>query len=223
MHLPDGLMHPALAALGWLVALAGLWMTHCRLRGRLDDQELPLMGLLAAGLFVAQMLNFPVGGGTSGHLLGAALATFLLGPLRAIVVMTVVLGVQGLFFGDGGVTAFGLNLFNMGLVGVGVAWLTLKWLPLRLEARVFVAGWLAVFTGALLCALELGVSHWVSGGDYGITFHIALPVMLGWHALIGLGEGAISAAAVAYINQAAPDMLPPHAQIEAHAQVEAPP
>ena len=119
-------MHPALAILGWLVALGILALAHRKLRDELKEDDLPLIGLMAAGLFMAQMLNFPVGGGTSGHLLGAALATFLLGPWAALLVMALVLGVQALLFGDGGITAFGLNFVNMGATGVGVAWLLLN-------------------------------------------------------------------------------------------------
>lgn len=211
MHLPDGLMHPILAALGWLVTLAVLAVAHHRHKDELQEEDLPLMGLMAAGLFVAQMLNFPVGGGTSGHLLGAALATFLLGPWAALLVMALVLGVQALLFGDGGITAYGLNFMNMGVIGVGAAYLVLEKLPfLRGELRMFLAAWCAVFLGALACALQLGLSATL--GDYGIAYEVALPAMAGWHALIGLGEGLISTAAVAYLAQRAPDLLPAHPQ-----------
>jgi len=202
-------MHPALAAMGWLVTLGVLAVAHRKLQSQLKEEDLPLMGLMAAGLFVAQMLNFPVGGGTSGHLLGAALATFLLGPWAALMVMALVLGVQALLFGDGGITAYGLNFLNMGIIGVGAAHLILERLPgLRDEARMFAAAWAAVFLGALACALQLGLS--ASFSDYGIAHEIALPTMAGWHALIGIGEGLISTSAVAYLAQRAPDMLTHH-------------
>jgi len=212
-------MHPALAILGWLVALGILALAHRKLRDELKEDDLPLIGLMAAGLFMAQMLNFPVGGGTSGHLLGAALATFLLGPWAALLVMALVLGVQALLFGDGGITAFGLNFVNMGATGVGVAWLLLNLgnregektpgpPAMATDIRMFAAAWSAVFLGSLACALELGLSAALS--DYGIAIDIALPVMAGWHAVIGVGEGIISTAAVAYLAQRAPDMLPDH-------------
>ena len=110
MHIPDGLMDPWVFIVGWALALAALAVALVKVNKNVDERTIPLMALLAAGIFVAQMLNFPVGGGTSGHLIGAALAVALVGLWPAMIIMTAIVVIQGLLFGDGGITAMGLNL-----------------------------------------------------------------------------------------------------------------
>jgi len=105
MHIPDGLMNPIVWAVGLVLAVSALIIAFKRLNKKIDDEIIPLMAVLAAGIFLAQMLNFPVFGGTTGHVIGAALAVILLGPIAAMAVLTVVVIVQALFFGDGGLTA----------------------------------------------------------------------------------------------------------------------
>ena len=122
MHIPDGLMHPAIVLMGWLLAIAGVGLSLRIMNRRVRDEDIPFMALLAAGIFVAQMLNFPIGGGTTGHLVGAALAAILLGPAAAILIMFTILLIQCLLFGDGGITALGLNTFNMAIVGSLTGW-----------------------------------------------------------------------------------------------------
>ncbi|MDD1768341.1 MAG: energy-coupling factor ABC transporter permease, partial [Methanomassiliicoccales archaeon] len=190
------------------VGFAAVALSVARLRKITDDRAIPFMAILAAGIFVAQMINFPVFGGTSGHLLGAALATVLLGPFAGIVVMTVILIIQCLVFTDGGLLALGLNVFNMAVVGCLVSWVVYRPISRKSEkAAVIAAAWTSVFFAAFLAALELVVSYDTSGGAYGISTLIAVPSMLGYHALIGIGEAAITAGIFIFLSKVAPETL----------------
>jgi cobalt/nickel transport system permease protein len=173
----------------------------------LPPRKIPLLGLAAAFLFAAQMVNFPVAGGTSGHLLGGVLVAALLGPSAAVVVMTTVLIVQCFLFADGGVTALGANVFNMGLVATcsgyavySVATRLLPGLRGRVAALAF-AGWCSTVLAATTCAGQLawsGTVAWSAG----------FPAMAGVHAFIGLGEGIVSALVYLAIARTRPDLLP---------------
>ncbi|MGQ9581916.1 MAG: energy-coupling factor ABC transporter permease [Thermoplasmatota archaeon] len=208
MHIPDGLMDPIVAGAGWMVAIAALALATRFVSRRFEDERIPLMAVLAAGIFVAQMLNFPIGGGTTGHLVGAALAAILLGPASGMLIITIILVIQCLLFGDGGITALGLNFFNMGLIGSLTGFYVWRLFPERYRlAGVFVAAWLAVFLGALACSLELGLSHAMSGGAFGIALQIAVPAMTLYHAVIGVGEALITVGVLTFLGQVAPDML----------------
>jgi cobalt/nickel transport system permease protein len=165
------------------------------------------MGVMGAFIFAAQMMNFPVAGGTSGHLLGGALAAILLGPWAAILVMTAVVGLQALLFQDGGLAALGANVFNMGVltafVGYGVYVLLRPleraWAPGRVVAA-FAAAWVSVEVAAIATSFQLAISD-TSPLD------VALPAMVGVHALIGIGEGLITAAALSFLLAARPDLV----------------
>jgi len=208
LHIPDGLMDPLVAAAGWLVAFAVLALTTRALNRKMDDRQIPLMAVLAAGIFVAQMLNFPIGAGTTGHLVGAALAAILLGPYAGMAVMMVILAIQCLLFGDGGITALGLNFVNMGIIGCLTGHYVFRAFPDKYRtAGIFAAAWLAVFLGALACALELSLSHVMSGGSFGIAPAIAFPLMSVYHAVIGVGEAIVTTGILAYLGQVAPEML----------------
>jgi cobalt/nickel transport system permease protein len=207
MHIPDGLMSPLVLASGWLLSVGILAFTFSRLKN-MEDKKIPLMAVLAAGIFVAQMVNFPIGGGTSGHLIGAALAAILLGPLAATAVITTILIIQCFLFGDGGLTALGLNILNMAVVASLVGYSCYR-LAGRAHQKtgVFLASWLSVFIAASVCALELIASSVLSQGAYGIPASLALPTMLGYHTLIGIGEGLITSGIVVYLAQVAPSLL----------------
>jgi cobalt/nickel transport system permease protein len=159
---------------------------------------------MAAFIFAAQMINFPVAGGTSGHLLGGALAAILLGPWAGMLVMTAVIAVQGLLFQDGGLLAMGANILNMGLLTVAVGYGLYRPFRNRKQGlRLTVAGfaaWLSVMTGALATSLQL----WLSGT---VKLGIVVPAMLGIHALIGLGEALITVAALVFIMRVRPDLV----------------
>lgn len=208
MHIPDGLMSPLVAAVGWIVSIVFIALAVKLTNKRLEEKQIPFMAVLAAGIFVVQMLNFPVGGGTTGHLVGAALAAVLLGPVSGMIVMVAILLIQALLFGDGGITAFGLNVLNMAVVGSFVGWYSYRLIsPKSKEVGMFVASWLAVFAGAFFCTVQLALSYSMSGGAYGIDGSIAVPAMLGYHALIGIGEGIIATGVVVYLSKVSPDML----------------
>jgi cobalt/nickel transport system permease protein len=207
MHIPDGFLSIAVSLILWLVSAPVIGYALKRVAQDLGERQVPLMGVLAAAIFAGQMLNFSVTGGTSGHLLGAALATILLGPWAAMVVMTSVVSVQALIFQDGGLLALGPNLFNMALIGVAVAYFTYtsvrRLLPAE-PAGILVGGalaaWLSILIAALACAIELALSGTSPAS-------LAVPAMAGIHMLIGLGEAAITAGAIAFLYSARRDLF----------------
>jgi cobalt/nickel transport system permease protein len=207
MHIPDGFLTPEVAAACAVPAIGAVGYGLRRASRELDERRVPLLGVTAAFVFAAQMLNFPVAGGTSGHFLGAALAAILLGPWLASVVLAVVLIVQSFVFADGGVTALGANVLNMGVIGAlvvgGLMVGAQRVLPQRRGVFLAVAGggaWLAVMAGATATALELAISGTVPLGT-------VLPTMLGVHTLIGIGEAVITVAAVSAVMSTRPDVV----------------
>ena len=204
MHIPDGFLGLGVALLLWVITIAFVVLAARKSQHDLGERQVPLMGIMAAFIFAAEMLNFPVAGGTSGHLLGGALAAIVLGPWAAILVMTAVIGVQALLFQDGGLIVLGANIFNMGIltafVGYGIYRLAAnRSRGVRLVV-VGVAAWLSVMAAAFATSLEL----WLSGT---VSLQVVLPAMLGVHALIGIGEALITVAAVAFIMQVRPDLM----------------
>lgn len=209
MHIPDGFINGA-TSLGAGVAAAGGLGTSLRQAGaQLREKHVPLAGLLAAFVFVLQMLNFPVLGGTSGHLLGGALAAILVGPSVGIVVVSVVVIVQALMFADGGLSALGLNILNMAvvtsLVGWGMFRLTRAVLPKSrggIVAASFVGAAFSVVASSMAFVVEYGL-----GGAGGVSLSTVAAAMGGVHLLIGLGEGAITGAVVGAVLSARPDLV----------------
>ena len=197
MHIPDGFLSVPISILFWLMSLVFVGYALRRVGRELGERQVPLMGVLAACIFAGQMLNFTVTGGTSGHLLGAALAAIVLGPWAAVLVMTCVVGIQALVFQDGGLLVLGANIFNMGIVGVAVAhfvYRTIQRLASGKSWGVFVggvaAGRAAIFLASLACGRQMalpGVSPANVGG----------PAMGGIHALVGVGEGLITVGGLA--------------------------
>jgi cobalt/nickel transport system permease protein len=169
-------------------------------REELDEKQVPKLGIMAAFIFAAQMVNFPIAGGTSGHLLGAALATVLLGPWNACLIISTVLIIQCLGFQDGGITALGGNIFNMAVLGVITAFLVYKIFsgilknPAGRNISIFLAAWTSVFVASTLAAIELSISGTV-------PFSVAFPAMAGWHSLIGIGEGIITVVVVNFVEK----------------------
>lgn len=208
MHIPDGLMAPQVWILGFALSLPIIAYAFYKVGKTIDEKTVPFMAILAAGIFVAQMLNFPVGGGTTGHLVGAALAALLLGTWGGVVVMTVILTLQCLVFGDGGVTALGLNLLNMAVLAPITAGLIYSMFNGKhLGASVAIASWTSIFFAALACTIELGQSYIVSAGTYGISISLALPAMAGWHVLIAVGEAVITVGVAMFLTAVAPETL----------------
>lgn len=209
MHVPDAFLDAPTSLTTAVVAGAGVALALRRSRGDLDDRVAPLAGLVATFVFAAQMLNFPVAGGTSGHLLGGALAAVLVGPWTATLVITVVLLVQALVFADGGLTALGTNVTLMGLVGVwvgyGVFLLARRALPRR-TASVPLAAAIGAFVsvlGAAACFAAL----FLVGGAAPLAANTLFGAMLSWHALIGLGEAIITFLVVSAIVSVRPDLV----------------
>jgi cobalt/nickel transport system permease protein len=207
MHIPDGFLSPEVAAVCAVPAIGAVGYGLRRATRELDERRVPLLGVTAAFVFAAQMLNFPVAGGTSGHFLGAALAAILLGPWLAGVVLSVVLVVQSLVFADGGLTALGANVLNMGVIGGlavgGLMVAAQRVLPQSRTTTLAVAGmgaWLAVVAGSVACALELAISGTVPLGT-------VLPAMVGVHVVIGAGEAVITIAAVSAVLSTRPDVV----------------
>ena len=160
MHIPDGFLSPPVWAACGAVSLPTIGVLARRAQKNLEESKVPLMGVMGAFVFAAQMINFPVGAGTSAHLLGSALLAYTLGPAAAAVVMTAILVIQALVFQDGGILALGANIFNMAIMGVLAAYLPYRWWGrgrLR-RASIFLGGALAVIAGALLAIAELLLS-----------------------------------------------------------------
>ena len=204
LHIPDGFLTIMVSLVFWLITIIMVGIAVSKTNRSLGEKQVPIMGVMAAFIFAAQMLNFPIAGGTSGHFLGGALASIVLGPWAGILVMTAVVGIQALLFQDGGLLVMGANIFNMGIItaviGYGLYRLVIHQ---KKGIRMVVAGggaWIATMAAALLTSLQL----WLSGTT---RLEIVLPTMLGVHALIGLGEALITVAALAYIEQTRPDIL----------------
>jgi len=207
MHIPDGFLSVAVSIIFWIVSVGVVGIALRQTNRTLGERQVPLMGVLAAAIFAGQMLNFAVSGGTSGHLLGAALATILLGPWPAVLVMTTVVAVQALLFQDGGLLALGANMFNMAVVGVFVAYAVYTLLRRLLGGgrgmllvSGFLAAWASIFIASLSCALQLALSGTSPA-------NVTVPAMGMIHALIGIGEGLITVGALALIVSARPDLL----------------
>jgi cobalt/nickel transport system permease protein len=209
MHVPDGFLDAptslatgAVAAVGVAVALRGA-------RKELDDRTAPMAGLVATFVFAGQMMNFPVGAGTSGHLLGAALAAVLVGPWTAVLCIGVVLLVQALFMADGGITAIGTNITLMALVGVGVGWLVFvaarRVLPRRL-ASVGPAAAVAAFVSVPVAAAAFSLLFAI-GGTAPLDLGTVLAAMVSWHVVIGVGEALITGLVVASVTAVRPDLV----------------
>lgn len=207
MHIPDGFVSAPVATAGCVVAAGCVACAVKTTNGKLGEKEVPLMGVLAAFIFAAQMLNFPIAGGTSGHLSGAALAAILLGPRRGLLIMTCVLVIQCLVFQDGGLFALGANILNMGIVAGLVGYYVHRGGTFLfgkgkrgMLSSGGVAAWFSVVAASVTCAFELAISGTV-------PLSMALPAMAGVHALIGIGEGAITAAVLALVMATRADLL----------------
>lgn len=203
MHIPDGVLEPEIIAVLGVVSAGTLAVAARKVREEVGEEKVPLLGVTAAFIFAAQMLNFPVAVGTSGHLIGGVLAALLLGPWAGFLVISSVLILQALLFQDGGVLALSANIFNMALIGSLGAFYVYRLLNKILKnhlINVFLTSWLAVVASSLACAVELYFS--------GLAGLIPLLVSMGSiHALIGIGEGLITGAIVSFLKATRPDLL----------------
>ncbi|MFF4449417.1 energy-coupling factor ABC transporter permease [Streptomyces sp. NPDC001502] len=209
MHVPDGFINAPVSVAAGVVAAAAVAVSLRGARRELDERTAPLAGLVAAFIFAVQMLNFPVAAGTSGHLLGGALAAILVGPYTGVLCVSVVLLMQGILFADGGLTALGVNVTVMGVVTVVVAYAIFRGLlgilpPTRRSVTV------AAFTGALLsvpAAAAAFTAVYAIGGTTDVPIGKVITAMVGVHVLIGIGEAAITAATVGAVIAVRPDLV----------------
>jgi cobalt/nickel transport system permease protein len=207
LHVPDGFLSTAVSVVGWMLALLVIGIAIRLTRHQLGERQIPMMGLLAAFIFAAQAINFPVAAGTSGHLLGGALAAIVMGPWAATLIMTSVIVTQGLLFQDGGLLVMGWNILNMGVftafTGYAVYVLVRRLVGEGGRSRLvsaFVGAWLSVEVGAMATAFELAAS-----GTSPLS--LGLPAMASVHALIGLGEAFITTGAIALLQTSRPQVL----------------
>ncbi|WP_341527472.1 energy-coupling factor ABC transporter permease [Nostoc sp. UHCC 0302] len=209
MHIPDGFVSPPVAAAAGLVSAAALFVAFRRSQEAFGIRRAPILGLTTAFIFAAQMINFPVAGGTSGHLLGGTLAAIVLGsPWAGTLSIATVLIIQAVLFADGGITALGANILNMAVIGVWVGWGLTQTLQRlfggskgRLPFAAGIAAGVSVVVAAIACAIELALS-----GTAPVA--IVLPAMSGVHILIAIGEGLITGGVLNYLSTARPDLLP---------------
>ncbi len=215
MHIPDGFVSLPINGATAVASAAAAGLSLWRLKRKLGDNRsaVPLLATTGAFVFAAQMLNFPIGGGTSGHFLGAVAAAALLGPWSACVVMALVLTIQGLLFADGGISALGSNVFNMGVIGGMVGYVIMRAVRSVLPsgrggylASAAVASWASVVLASSACALELAASGTSPLG-------VVLPAMAGTHAVIGIGEAIVAATVLAAVSTARPDIVPKWARL----------
>lgn len=207
MHIPDGFLNDPKVWISANIISAGIVAYAAKkVNKQLGEKQIPMMGVMGAFVFAAQMLNFPIAAGTSGHFLGGALTTVLLGPWAAILVMTANFIVQCLLFQDGGLTALGANIFNMGIIGCfathfiynGIRNIIKDHKGILLGAAV--SAWGSVMLAALMTSLEIGISGT-------IALNLILPAMLGVHALIGIGEAIITTIVISYLLKVREDLV----------------
>ena len=209
MHVPDGFLDAPTSLVTAAVAATAIAVSLRGARRDLDDRIAPLAGLVATFVFATQMLNFPVAGGTSGHLMGGALAAVLVGPYAAVLCLTVVLVVQSLLFADGGITALGTNVQLMGIVTVVVGAVVFRGAQLVLPRRTSLVAPAAALGGlaSVVASAATFVVLYAVGGAAPIPIDTLLTAMVGVHVLIGLGEAAITFLVVASIVSVRPDLV----------------
>jgi cobalt/nickel transport system permease protein len=206
MHIPDGFIDLKTAATTGIFSISGFIFAVIKVKQYFRARIVVLMGIFTALVFAAQMINFTILGGTSGHLLGAALSTIILGPYAGCIIMAVVLLVQAFAFGDGGISALGANTFNMAVVGIISAYLIYKLITKFSKSRwifycaVAVSSWFSVVTASAFTAMELSAS-----GTY--TIGLTLGSMVIVHMVIGLGEAAITMIVISFIDKVKPDLI----------------
>lgn len=208
LHIPDGFLSAPVSLFAWIAAIVLVAIALKRVQTEYQDRTVPLMGVCAAFIFAAQMINFPIPGGTSGHLLGGTLAGILLGPWAGSLVMAVVFIVQAVLFQDGGLTVLGANIFNMGLIGTFGGYYLYRtirsafgfntWRGMAIATAI--SAWSSVVIASLICSFQLALSGTV-------PLPLAITAMLFWHVLIGIGEALITLVTVSYIWRTRPDLL----------------
>lgn len=209
MHMSDGLINAPTSGVFWAIAVIGLAVSFYKARQDLNDRTAPMAGLVAAFVFAVQMINFPILPGASGHLLGGALVAILVGPWVGSICIALVLAVQALLFADGGLTALGTNIINMAFIGLFVSWgvaVALRRLAQRGGVGLAATAFLAAFIGVVGASLGFVLEYAIGGA--GVTsLGTVFSLMVGLHALIGIGEGIITALTVGAVAAIRPDLV----------------
>ena len=203
MHIPDGFIPLAQCAIYYVILIIALYFSSKWARANLDEKRIPLLAVLAAGIFAIMSMNMPIPFGTSGHMVGGALvAIVFMAPEAAVLVFTAVLLIQALFFGDGGITALGANVLNMGIVGGCVGLYTFKGLKdiIGKYPSIFLAAWLATLVAAVVAAIEMAIA-----GTFPLTVGIASMAL--YHAFIGIIEGVLTVIVIYALEKFRPDLL----------------
>ncbi|MGB5594602.1 MAG: cobalt transporter CbiM [Crocosphaera sp.] len=208
LHIPDGFLSPSVSLFCWVITIVLITISLKKVQKDYQERAVPLMGVSAAFIFAAQMINFPIPGGTSGHLVGGTLAGILLGPWAGTLVVTVVFIVQAVLFQDGGLTVLGANILNMGLLGTFCGYYLYKSIRFTLGRRSWkimtvatvVAAWCSVVIAAIMTAVELALSGTV-------PLMVSMIAMVSWHIVIGVGEAIITLIAVGFVWRSRPDLL----------------
>ncbi len=209
MHVPDGFLDAPTSVATGVIAAGGIAVALRQARRELDDRTAPMAGLVAAFVFAGQMINFPVGAGTSGHLLGGALAAVLVGPWTAVLCISVVLAVQALLMADGGITALGTNITLMALVGVAVGWVVFRGVRAVLPTRLSMVA-PAAAVGALVSVPAAALAFtalFAVGGTAPVETGTVAAAMVSWHGVIGVGEAVITGLVVASVVAVRPDLV----------------
>lgn len=203
MHIPDGFLDPWICGAMYVISIAVIIYSSKKMRGKLSGKRAPLIGVVAAGIFAAQMLNWPIPGGTSAHFVGGGIAGIILGPFAGCLSIASVLTIQCLVFGDGGITALGANIFNMAVIGPFLGYGIYKALQkFHRDLASFLSGWFAIWVGAVACGIEIGLSS---------IFHYSIGttvmVMGMGHGLLGIVEGVITMLVIRYLASSNPDLI----------------
>jgi cobalt/nickel transport system permease protein len=206
MHIPDGFLTNRIAASLDILSCTSILYATRRVKLDFTGRVIPVMGVLAAFVFAAQMLNFPILGGTSGHLIGGSLLAILLGPMSGFLTMTTVVIAQALFLQDGGLVALGANIFNICAIPCFSGYVIYRLLNRssaggkRLFVAGFLAGWFSLVLSSMFCALELSLSG-------AIPMRMGLMTMMGYHAIVGIFEGMLTAGVLGFLRKVRPDFL----------------
>ena len=214
MHIPDGLLDPATIIILWIIVIAVMILGYFKM-GKVFEKEdsdklIPYIGVLAAVIFAFQFVNYPVPGGTSGHLIGGTLVAVILGPWASVIILFLVLVVQS-FFGDGGILALGPNAFNMGIIGGIVGFYIVVFVvkilnktsikkEIKLTIATAIGSYLSIVLASFICGIEISISG-------AVPAETAIPTMVYWHLLIGIGEAIISALIISYIYRVKPEII----------------
>lgn len=208
LHIPDGFLSPGVSLFCWVITIVLIAVSLKKVQKDYQERTVPLMGVCAAFIFAAQMINFPIPGGTSGHLVGGVLAAIILGPWAGTLVVTVVYIVQAVLFQDGGLTVLGANVLNMGLIGTFCGYYIYKAIRVSLGRNswtsmaiaTLVSSWLSVMIAAIATALQLALSGTV-------PLMVSMIAMVSWHVFIGVGEAIITLIAVGFVWRSRPDLI----------------